>query len=106
MLIERDEYVIVDMEAGLEHLGRGSTAYIDAFIVVVEPGQRSFRTARDVKKLASDLGVAKVYVAGNKVAGEEDAVLIKGPPQRPSLSRVHQYERQGDGGGQAEPVAL
>jgi CO dehydrogenase maturation factor len=77
VLIERDEYVIVDMEAGLEHLGRGSTAYIDALIVVVEPGQRSFRTADQVKKLASDLGIPRVYIAGNKVADQRDDDLIK-----------------------------
>jgi CO dehydrogenase maturation factor len=77
VLIERDEYVIVDMEAGLEHLGRGSTAYIDALIVVVEPGQRSFQTAHQVKKLAADLGIPHVYVVGNKVADERDKTLIK-----------------------------
>lgn len=77
VLIERDEYVIVDMEAGLEHLGRGSTAYIDALIVVVEPGQRSFRTAEQVKKLAADLGIPRVYIAGNKIADDRDAALIK-----------------------------
>ncbi|MDR2017959.1 MAG: AAA family ATPase [Syntrophobacterales bacterium] len=76
VFIERDEYVIVDMEAGLEHLGRGSTAYIDAIIVVVEPGQRSFRTAEQVKRLASDLGISRVYVVGNKVVDERDIALI------------------------------
>jgi CO dehydrogenase maturation factor len=77
ILIERDEYVIVDMEAGLEHLGRGSTAYIDALIVVVEPGQRSFQTALNVKRLAADLGIAHVCIAGNKVADERDDALIR-----------------------------
>jgi CO dehydrogenase maturation factor len=77
VLIERDEHVVVDMEAGLEHLGRGSTAYIDALIVVVEPGQRSFQTAHQVKKLAADLGIPRVYVVGNKVADERDRALIK-----------------------------
>ena len=76
ILVERDEYVIVDMEAGLEHLGRGSTQYIDALIVVVEPGHRSFQTASQVKKLAADLGIARVYMAGNKVGDEADRLLI------------------------------
>ncbi len=49
VFIEREEYLIVDMEAGLEHLGRGTTAYMDALIVVVEPGRRSLQTARQVK---------------------------------------------------------
>jgi CO dehydrogenase maturation factor len=76
ILVERDEYVIVDMEAGLEHLGRGSTQYIDALIVVVEPGHRSFQTAMQVKKLAEDLGIAHVYMVGNKAGDERDMALI------------------------------
>ena len=77
LFVERDEYVVVDMEAGLEHLGRGTTAYMDALIVVVEPGQRSFQTARQVKSLADDLGVKKVYVVGNKIVDERDVAMIK-----------------------------
>lgn len=77
IFIERDEFVIVDMEAGLEHLGRGSTAYIDALIVVVEPGLRSFQTARQVKKLAADLGIKKLFIVGNKVVDERDEALIR-----------------------------
>lgn len=77
VLIERDDYVIVDMEAGLEHLGRGTTAYIDALIVVVEPGRRSFQTAGQVKKLSEDIGIERVYVVGNKVADEKDLQFMK-----------------------------
>ena len=77
VIIERDEYVIVDMEAGLEHLGRGTTEYIDALIVVVEPGRRSFQTARQVKKLADDIGIRKVYIVGNKITGQQDRDFIR-----------------------------
>jgi CO dehydrogenase maturation factor len=77
LFVERDEYVVVDMEAGLEHLGRGTTAYMDALIVVVEPGQRSMQTARQVKSLADDLGVKRVYIVGNKVVAEPDIAMIK-----------------------------
>jgi CO dehydrogenase maturation factor len=65
------------MEAGLEHLGRGTTAYIDALIVVVEPGRRSFQTAGQVKKLSEDIGIEQVYVVGNKVADEKDFQFMK-----------------------------
>ncbi|MCL5038393.1 MAG: AAA family ATPase, partial [Firmicutes bacterium] len=67
LVVERGDTVIVDMEAGLEHLGRGTARAVDAFIVVVEPGRRSFQTARAVAKLAADLGIKKVYAMGNKV---------------------------------------
>lgn len=77
IFIERDESVIVDMEAGLEHLGRGTAEYVDALIVVVEPGQRSFQTARQVKKLSNDLGIRNLYVVGNKVTDGKDQGLIR-----------------------------
>lgn len=76
IFIERDEYVIVDMEAGLEHLGRGTTEFVDALIIVVEPGQRSFQTAYQVKKLSDDLGIRRLYIVGNKVMDTRDERLI------------------------------
>ncbi len=77
LVVSRDEIVIVDMEAGIEHLTRGTTEAVDAFIVVVEPGQRSIQTANTVKEMAKGLGVKKVFVVANKVRGSEDLDFIK-----------------------------
>ncbi|HOE18021.1 MAG TPA: carbon monoxide dehydrogenase accessory protein CooC [Syntrophorhabdaceae bacterium] len=77
VMIEREEYVIVDMEAGLEHLGRGTTEYMDALIVVVEPGRRSFQTAYQIKRLSEDLNMKRVYIVGNKIVDEADRLLIR-----------------------------
>jgi CO dehydrogenase maturation factor len=77
LIVERDEVVIVDMEAGIEHLTRGTAEGVDAFIVVVEPGQRSLQTAVAVKHLAKGLGVKKVFVVANKVRNKEDIMFIK-----------------------------
>ena len=77
LVVSRDEVVIVDMEAGIEHLTRGTTEAVDAFIVVVEPGQRSIQTAHTVKELAKGLGVKKVFVVANKVRGKEDLDFVK-----------------------------
>ncbi len=77
LVVNRDEIVIVDMEAGIEHLTRGTTEAVDAFIVVVEPGQRSIQTANTVKEMAKGLGVRKVFVVGNKVRGQEDLDFIQ-----------------------------
>lgn len=77
LVVERDEVVIVDMEAGIEHLTRGTAEAVDAFIVVVEPGQRSIQTANTVKDMARGLGVKKVFVVANKVRGEDDLIFIK-----------------------------
>ncbi len=77
LIVERDEVVIVDMEAGIEHLTRGTAEGVDAFIVVVEPGQRSIQTAIAVKSLAKGLGVKRVFVVANKVRKEQDVQFIK-----------------------------
>ena len=77
LIAERDEVVIVDMEAGIEHLTRGTAEGVDTFIVVVEPGQRSLQTAVAVKSLAEGLGVKKVFVIANKVRKEDDVLFIK-----------------------------
>lgn len=76
LVVNRDEVVIVDMEAGIEHMTRGTTEAVDAFIVVVEPGQRSLQTANTVKELAKGLGVKKVFVVANKIRGTEDLDFI------------------------------
>jgi CO dehydrogenase maturation factor len=77
LVIERSEVVIVDMEAGIEHLTRGTADSVDAFIVIVEPGQRSMQTAKTVRDMAKGLGVRKVFVVANKVRGTEDLNFIK-----------------------------
>ncbi len=76
LVLHRDDVVILDMEAGLEHLGRGTTAGMDAFIVVIEPGARSVQTYKNVRRLASQLGVKKVGVVANKIRGKEDEDFI------------------------------
>jgi CO dehydrogenase maturation factor len=73
----RSEVIILDMEAGLEHLGRGTASAVDAFIVVVEPGRRSLQTAQAIRRLAADLWIHKVFVVGNKVRNEQDAAFIR-----------------------------
>ncbi len=77
LVVERDEVIILDMEAGIEHLTRGTAEGVDAFIVVVEPGQRSIQTANTVKELAKGLGVKEVFVVANKVRNEKDIVFIR-----------------------------
>lgn len=75
LVLEENETVIVDMEAGLEHMSRGTARGVDAFVVVVEPGQRSFQTAKATVKLAKDLGVQRVFSVANKVRpGQEETV--------------------------------
>ncbi len=71
LLLEDDEIVIMDMEAGLEHLGRATARSVDVMLTVVEPGQRSIETAARIKDLAQELGVTRVYAVVNKASSKE-----------------------------------
>ncbi len=77
LILRHDEVVILDMEAGIEHLTRGTAGSVDAFIVVVEPGQRSLQTAHHVAELAKGLGVKQVFVVGNKIQRDTDKAFIE-----------------------------
>ena len=86
----KNDVVIMDMEAGLEHLGRGTAANMDQFIVVIEPGARSVQTYRNVKRLADDLGVKRVRVVANKVRDEQDEAFVReNIPAEDLLGCVH-----------------
>jgi CO dehydrogenase maturation factor len=77
ILIERDEWVVVDMDAGLEHLGRGTAKNVDRLIVVVEPGMQSIRTAYKIRELAKDIGFENVWLIANKVKGDDDIKFVR-----------------------------
>lgn len=77
LILHREDVVLLDMEAGLEHLGRGTTEGMDQFIVVIEPGARSVQTYRNVKRLAEELGVKKVRVVANKIRDVSDEAFVK-----------------------------
>ncbi len=76
LILSRSEIVIMDMDAGVENLGRGTAKGVDAFIIVVEPGQRSFQTARAIRDLAKDLGVKRCYIVGSKTRDEGERQFI------------------------------
>ena len=76
LLVSRDEVVILDMEAGIEHLGRGTARMVDRLIVVVEPGRRSIETALNIEKLATEIGLQNVAVVGNKVRNQSDREFL------------------------------
>jgi CO dehydrogenase maturation factor len=86
VILYRDDVLILDMEAGLEHLGRATAGAVDAFIAVVEPGRRSLNTARQIALLAHDIGVKTTHIVGNKVRDEaERAFIAQGAGDLPVL---------------------
>ena len=76
IVLARDEVVVMDMEAGIEHLGRATAMAVDKLIVVVEPGRRSVETANHIKSLAGDIGLKNILLVGNKIRGEKDEKFL------------------------------
>jgi len=77
LVVARDEWVILDMEAGIEHLGRGTALGVDHMIVVVEPNRTSMETALRIKKLAKELGIKHMHLVGNKITAESEIEFIR-----------------------------
>jgi CO dehydrogenase maturation factor len=77
LLFREDDILLLDMYAGVEHLGRATVDFVDAMLVVVEPTRRSLGTALQIKKLAADLGLKRLWLVGNKVRDEDEAAFLK-----------------------------
>jgi len=77
LLLQRNEVVIMDMEAGIEHLSRGTAKAVDILIIVVEPGRRSIETAQTILNLAQDIGLTKIAAVGNKIRNASDREFIE-----------------------------
>jgi CO dehydrogenase maturation factor len=77
LLFRQDDVLILDMYAGVEHLGRATADFVDAMLIVVEPTRRSLGTAGQIQKLAADIGVQRLWLVGNKVRSDEEAAFIE-----------------------------
>lgn len=76
LLFRKDDVLLLDMYAGVEHLGRATVDFVDAMLIVVEPTRRSLGTAAQIKKLANDIGLTRLWLVGNKVRNEEEATFL------------------------------
>jgi len=90
LVLQRDEMLIVDLEAGIEHLGRATCANIDALIIVVEPGRRSAHTAATVRRMADEIGIPNVFLVANKIRSPRDLEVLREslPPDVPLLGAI------------------
>jgi CO dehydrogenase maturation factor len=77
LLFRKDEVLILDMYAGVEHLGRATVDFVDAMLIVAEPTRRSLGTARQIKKLANDIGLTRCWLVGNKVRNEDEKLFLE-----------------------------
>ncbi len=77
LLFRKDDVLILDMYAGVEHLGRATVDFVDALIIVVEPTRRSMGTAVQIQQLAQDIGLTRLWLVGNKVRSADDAAFLQ-----------------------------
>ncbi|PLX94939.1 MAG: carbon monoxide dehydrogenase [Desulfuromonas sp.] len=104
LMLERQDVVILDMEAGIEHLGRGTAEAVDALITVVEPGERSLQTAAQIRQLAADIGIRRTFVVGSKLRDAADESFLQSKIAADELLGFLPYHdeiRQADRNGEA-----
>ncbi|MDD4891439.1 MAG: carbon monoxide dehydrogenase, partial [Phycisphaerae bacterium] len=77
LVLNKDDALVMDMEAGVEHLGRGTARGVNAMVIVVEPGQRSLDSARRVARMAKEIGLSRLRFVGNKIGSPEDERFIR-----------------------------
>lgn len=102
LLLRRQDVLLVDMYAGVEHLGRATVDFVDAMLVVVEPTRRSLGTAAQIKQLANDIGLTRLLAVGNKIRDDKETrFLTEELPGMPLLGclpmdlRVQEADRLG-----------
>lgn len=102
LVLGRNEVVVMDMEAGVEHLGRATSGSVDALVVVVNPGARSRKAADKIRQLGQDIGIKNIIILGNRVTSDEDKKLIQESMSDyeilgflPELGEIVQSDRDG-----------
>jgi CO dehydrogenase maturation factor len=89
LMFRQDEVLILDMYAGVEHLGRATVDFVDALIVVVEPTRRSLGTAEQIKTLAEHIGLKRLWLVGNKIQNDAESAFIRAEsPDLPVLGML------------------
>ena len=94
LLVTEKDLVLLDMEAGIEHLGRGTVRNVDGLVLLVESDRRTLETAERTLDLARDLGIERVLAVANKVHDEDDAVDIEAglPSEIPIVGSIPYLE--------------
>lgn len=104
LVLYKDDALVMDMEAGIEHLGRGTARGVDSIIIVLEPGQRSIDSAHRVIRMAGEIGLKNIQLVANKIYGQEDEKFIRDAFPDYDLLGVIPYSeqfRQSDRNGQS-----
>ncbi|HJX02221.1 MAG TPA: AAA family ATPase [Candidatus Bathyarchaeia archaeon] len=89
LVVERDEVVILDMEAGVEHLGRGTTRHVDMMLIVVDANMKTLEIAKHINELASGAGLQRIFLVGNKIASKIQEEAIQNFAEKGNLKILH-----------------
>jgi len=76
LLVKRKEAVITDMEAGVEHMGRGTAEHVETMLIVTDSSLKSMETAKKIQGLAKQIGIKEIFMVGNKVRSQSETELI------------------------------
>jgi CO dehydrogenase maturation factor len=89
LILYKDEILIMDMEAGVEHLGRATAKSVDTMIVIIEPGQCSIDTAKRIIRMAEEINLPNIRFVANKITDKSDeAFLTKSFPNQEFLGII------------------
>jgi CO dehydrogenase maturation factor len=88
LVVERDEAIILDMEAGVEHMGRGTAKHVDAMLIVADANMKSLEVAKTIHDLAAAAGMKTVYLVGNKVGDGSQKEAIRDFAQENGLEII------------------
>ena len=94
LLLDPDAALTLDMEAGIEHLGRGTVRCVDRLLIVVDPGRRGVETARRIRSLAADIGLRQISVIGNKIRTPQDENYLRQALPDMDLAGFLPYDEQ------------
>ncbi len=86
LVVERGEVVVVDMEAGVEHMGRGTAEHVDVMLIVADANIKSLETARHICRLAANAGMKQIYLIGNKIGNETQKNMVEGFAEKNGLA--------------------
>jgi CO dehydrogenase maturation factor len=86
LVVERDEAIVVDMEAGVEHLGRGTAQHVDTMLIITDANMKSLETARTIYKLAESAGIRQIALVGNRIQNETQVKVVEDFAEKAGLT--------------------
>jgi CO dehydrogenase maturation factor len=86
LVVERDEAIVLDMEAGCEHMGRGTARQVDYMLIVTDANSKSLEVANHIYTLATGAGMKQVFLVGNKIAEKNQKAVIEKYAQETGLN--------------------